>query len=591
MRTALLNMAIITGFCVLSVSCVEADERHPATAADLRSLKRSCEEQSTAQDALSIIRTFQLRSSIPRELNEEWSQLEMLWRERASADLVRLGRRWVTRQELQEADEAEESLRTQALSLIKLKDFEGGRRFLEEAAEINPNRFLAHYCLGIHYLMHHDLDAAIRSFQRVRRIAPKHVGALNNLAVAYVKDGDIRRSLPLWVEAAEIAPDNVSVMHNAGRLIREASLKRIRPSRSELSRLRRVFGSIAENSSVEVTTAPCWLLIPPLAPADQQAEASAGVVDGNRRISVGGSGTGFVVFGDYVLTNRHVIEHELYGAAAGIEVLRFNENGEQQGEAVAARLFATPADTKTDLALLHCPRLNLPPLLISTDRPRLGADVMALGFPLTSDLGFGLKATRGSLSGLPSADSPYLLYDVSINPGNSGGPLVNDRSQLVAVNTAYFSIGQPVSAGVPAATVLDFLGKKLPRFSVDNRPAPQRDWQDVAASAGKSTVVIKVAYADAAPMLAEVVGRERVIDAFFVDFSCISCNGSGQTACPNRACRGGKISERYFVPHVVGSGRLRSVIQMPNVRYRDCPVCSKNAVRCPHCGGTGIARD
>ena len=93
---------------------------------------------------------------------------------------------------------------------------------------------------------------------------------------------------------------------------------------------------------------------------------------------------------------------------------------------------------------------------------RVGDDVVAVGNAL------GLRGdptvTRGIVSALNrSLDSliGMIQTDAAINPGNSGGPLVNNRGQVIGINTAVAGQGgQNIGFAIPidqAKTILDGL--------------------------------------------------------------------------------------------------------------------------------------
>jgi S1-C subfamily serine protease len=134
------------------------------------------------------------------------------------------------------------------------------------------------------------------------------------------------------------------------------------------------------------------------------------------------SGSGFVVSRDgWVLTNAHV-------AGACRQVL-VGTHG--------------PADTVVldrvnDLALVHVGAALGQPLKLADGMPRLGEDVLALGFPLRSILADSLNVTRGNVSSLLGLanDTRYLQISAPVQPGNSGGPLVDLSGRVVGVVTA-----------------------------------------------------------------------------------------------------------------------------------------------------------
>ncbi|WP_279478941.1 serine protease [Aureimonas sp. SK2] len=134
------------------------------------------------------------------------------------------------------------------------------------------------------------------------------------------------------------------------------------------------------------------------------------------------SGTGFVVSKDgWLLTNAHV-------AKACKTVL--------VGDLGAASQVVVDEDH--DLALLKVDAKVGKPLPIVAGKPRLGEDILALGFPLRSILADSLNVTRGNVSSLMGLmnDANYLQISAPVQPGNSGGPLVDLAGRVVGVVTA-----------------------------------------------------------------------------------------------------------------------------------------------------------
>ncbi|HDZ71410.1 MAG TPA: trypsin-like serine protease [Aurantimonas coralicida] len=134
------------------------------------------------------------------------------------------------------------------------------------------------------------------------------------------------------------------------------------------------------------------------------------------------AGTGFVVSRDgWLLTNAHVVK-----ACRTVLV----------GDLGAAS--QTIIDTDNDLALIKVDGALGEPLEISAGKPRLGEDILALGYPLRSILADSLNVTRGNVSSLLGLmnDPRYLQISAAVQPGNSGGPLVDLAGRVVGVVTA-----------------------------------------------------------------------------------------------------------------------------------------------------------
>jgi len=148
-------------------------------------------------------------------------------------------------------------------------------------------------------------------------------------------------------------------------------------------------------------------------------------------------GSGVIVNADgHVLTSLHVIE-----GAEDIEVRYVDEDNNTFIS--AARLVGS--DPGTDLALLQIEVAGFPqPIPIgSSDNVRVGDTVLAIGFP-SQELISQKSVSRGIVSalgipqnGLPIVD--YIQTDAAINYGNSGGALVNDKGELIGINSFIYS--------------------------------------------------------------------------------------------------------------------------------------------------------
>jgi S1-C subfamily serine protease len=86
---------------------------------------------------------------------------------------------------------------------------------------------------------------------------------------------------------------------------------------------------------------------------------------------------------------------------------------------------------------------------------RPGEWAIAIGNPL----GLDNTVTAGIISAIQRTNAvgegqrvPYIQTDAAVNPGNSGGPLINDRGQVIGINTA---IRQAPGAGLSFAVPIN----------------------------------------------------------------------------------------------------------------------------------------
>jgi S1-C subfamily serine protease len=178
-----------------------------------------------------------------------------------------------------------------------------------------------------------------------------------------------------------------------------------------------------------------------------------------------GNGTGVVVDArGLILTNNHVVED-----ARAVSV-RFS-NGEER----EAQVLGT--DRGNDLAVI---KVDLPAntpvaALGDSDQVQVGETAIAIGSP------FGLEqtVTQGIISavhrnwwpGTGRVQRNLLQTDAPINPGNSGGPLLNERGEVIGINSM---IESPVraSVGVGFAIPINTAKRLMPQLEAGAKIEP-----------------------------------------------------------------------------------------------------------------------
>jgi len=157
-----------------------------------------------------------------------------------------------------------------------------------------------------------------------------------------------------------------------------------------------------------------------------------------------GQGSGFITRSDgVILTNAHVVE-----GASDVSVTL------PDGRSFSGKVLGTDPLTDVGVVKVVASKLPVAPLGDSS-RVRPGEWAIAIGNPL----GLDNTVTAGIISAIERTNAvgegqrvPYIQTDAAVNPGNSGGPLINDRGQVIGINTA---IRQAPGAGLSFAIPID----------------------------------------------------------------------------------------------------------------------------------------
>ncbi len=140
-------------------------------------------------------------------------------------------------------------------------------------------------------------------------------------------------------------------------------------------------------------------------------------------------GSGFITSSNgYVVTNAHVLKGQ-----PAVLTVHLSNGTELPADVVG---FATGG---VDLALLKINKSRKFPTVKLGDMrsTKVGEPVYAIGTPLGENNYNTL--TDGIISGIRK-NGDRIQTNAAVNPGNSGGPLVNNRGELVGVNTSGLSV-------------------------------------------------------------------------------------------------------------------------------------------------------
>jgi len=151
-------------------------------------------------------------------------------------------------------------------------------------------------------------------------------------------------------------------------------------------------------------------------------------------------GTGFFIEDGLILTCAHVIEEHVK--------IYFTIPSEGKN-LVEAEILSICFDK--DIALLKTNYRNKSSLQLGdSDKIVYGEKVTAIGYPLGEE---GIKYTGGMISG---RHETYIQTDTPINAGNSGGPLINEKNEVIGINTSKISSDNAENIGF-ATPIHDFI--------------------------------------------------------------------------------------------------------------------------------------
>src|SRR6266853_1045388 len=218
-------------------------------------------------------------------------------------------------------------------------------------------------------------------------------------------------------------------------------------------------------------------------------------------------GSGVIVSPDgYILTNNHVID--------GATDVRVTLADKRQLKATVVG-----SDPKTDIAVLKVEGSGFPTITVGdSSKLQVGDYALAIGDPF----GVGQTVTMGIVSAMNRGNlgiedyEDFIQTDAPINPGNSGGALVNDRGELIGINTAILSHGSGGNQGIGFAVPVNLA----------------RQVMDQIMDHGKVTrAYLGIVVQDVTPTIAKAMGQNELHGALVGD---VKASGPAGKAGPER---------------------------------------------------------
>ena len=287
-----------------------------------------------------------------------------------------------------------------------------GQQAIEILQELHNNKKTAAVSLAIsdYYISFNDIDAAINILENYLKRNPNHIRVLDQIAGLYLFKGEKEKAIEAKLKVYkfhELNKDKKKILSTKSWILSVDPTYFDEPVVIE-NIVEKILGYIEKE-------------------IENYDEKEVKPDYEDFIFAPTGTGSGFIVGdGKYVITNYHIVQ-----TAKKIAV----RNG--TGMVSEARISNFSKDY--DLAIL---KLENPyPKKFAIDsknfaEPKIGADVISIGFP-----GIGITfdqptITQGIISKIFNDETGIMLTTAAINQGNSGGPIFNLEGKLVGVSFA-----------------------------------------------------------------------------------------------------------------------------------------------------------
>lgn len=191
-------------------------------------------------------------------------------------------------------------------------------------------------------------------------------------------------------------------------------------------------------------------------------------------------GSGLLIAGNRILTNAHVINNA--------KLIRFKKYNEEKYYLATTKFVGFDCD----LAVLE-PESGFSseddPIEIATENPKLGTDLLILGYPegretLSVEKAnvISIERNRYTFTGLDFRN--VIRVNSYVKPGNSGGPAIQGE-KVVGLTFQFNSLNDRVGYLIPSEIILHFL-KDIADNRYDGFPSPPFSFQNGNSSSAKA---------------------------------------------------------------------------------------------------------
>jgi tetratricopeptide (TPR) repeat protein len=190
-------------------------------------LEQTAQQLRTAKDALAYYELF-LADASTTDAEKEAAQSKLkTWQQAADDDLVRVGKRWLTRSEAEEIATQVQTLVGEAKTLLEKRDYEGASERLEKSARLDSEHLETQFLLGVAAYYEDDIALAERRFNICLSRAPESVPVLTNLGTCALLLKKYALAVRHWAKAAEREPTDATLMQNLDTFVADVKSRRL----------------------------------------------------------------------------------------------------------------------------------------------------------------------------------------------------------------------------------------------------------------------------------------------------------------------------------------------------------------------------
>jgi len=536
-----------------------------------KAVDREAQLCRTPDEALDLYNAFLADQGLPAAVREAATRQVAEFKKLADQKLVRLGTKWVTREESLAARKQAVFFINQGLEMVRLNQDRIGFEKLLQASRVAPDDIQADFIIAtVFAIAVQKFEEAEKHYKICLKRDPTNPAVLNNLALVLIRQNKPVEALGYWRQAAALCKDK-RIVQNIGKLFEAAGSRAIFVPTAVISQLSDIYAALVIENNVSAAQARTYgwqyMVLPQEPPLDETVAALPADETVDKTIHV--CGTGFCIASEYILTTRAATR-----GAAGFLIADPN----QPGKRLEAML--TASSEYQDLSVLHCPDLKCRPLPIDNWSNKIDDEVMVAAYPLFDTEAKHLKVARGRAI-RPSEYNYYgrAVFDVPRAPSVPGGPIVDSMGNVLALS--HRSSETLLNRYITGIGVW-YDHNIIPNYRRVPHNRADQPWDDIQQQVSQACVVIM-----AERPAADVGLNKRVGANFLVDNSCLRCSGQKTVRCPGRGCSNGKVSD--FVREVTGqnpvTGQKVYLDRRISVPCKNCR--GDGRVTCDSCHGSG----